>query len=134
MGVQIAKLAFDFMVEHTPTYVKKDARGAWNVAIAGRWKAFKLWVNQAWTHESNFKQIVGDWEDFLSLHEHYADPGTDGARPEMSLLDYYDATRAPGDRGDYGTYAKIQTIMGVKPERATYIDLRQQARNSALAA
>ena len=35
-GGELAKLAFEYLKTQSPEHVKADARGAWNVAIQGR--------------------------------------------------------------------------------------------------
>lgn len=52
VGGEMAKLAFEYLKANAPEHVKEDARGAWNVAVQGRFKAFKNWVTSAWTGRS----------------------------------------------------------------------------------
>ena len=49
VGGELAKLAFDYLKQNSPEYVKTDAAGAWNVAVSGRFKAFKNWATTLWT-------------------------------------------------------------------------------------
>ena len=67
VGGEMAKLAFEYLKANAPEHVKEDARGAWNVAIQGRFKAFKNWVTSAWTGESRLSIAIGDYEDFLAM-------------------------------------------------------------------
>ena len=69
MGAEIAKLAFDFLVENTPALMKRRIRGAWNTSIMGRFKAFKLWAKKLWTGNSAFHDVLGDYQDFLSIYD-----------------------------------------------------------------
>ena len=67
VGGEMAKLAFEYLKANAPEHVKEDARGAWNVAIQGRFKAFKNWVTTAWTGQSRLSTAIGDYEDFLAM-------------------------------------------------------------------
>ena len=89
-----------------------------------RFKAFKSWLNRAWTGETEFKQVLGDYEDYLSLFSENETPGP------YSFREYFNHTRAPGGRGNYEGYANILKKMGTAPERSKYIDLRQQTRKN----
>ena len=106
VGGELAKLAFNYLKENSPEHVKEDARGAWNVAVQGRFKAFKNWVKEAWTGESRLVWAVGDYEDFLSM---FAE-GDNTKRP--TLKEFYEATRAPADLGDWKTFQQIMNRMG----------------------
>ena len=49
VGGEMAKLAFEYLKTNSPDYVKGDMSGAWNVAVMGRFKAFKNWATTVWT-------------------------------------------------------------------------------------
>ena len=103
-------------------------KGAFRTAAMGRYKAFKHWLTKAWSGKSDLQTIIGDYEDYLSLFE----PESKEAR--LSLHEYFDATRAPGDDGHYEQYAKIMNKMGQTGDRKHYIEIRQDSRNKKLAA
>ena len=102
MGGELARLAFDYMVANTSGHVKRNVKGGFNTAIKGRYKAFKNWLNAAWTGKSNLETVIGDYEDYLSLLS------PEGENSDLSLHEYFNATRAAGDEGVYKDY---QTIM-----------------------
>ena len=67
MGGELARLAFDYLVANTPDHVKRNIKGGFNTAVSGRYKAFKNWLEAAWTGKSNLETVIGDYEDYLSL-------------------------------------------------------------------
>lgn len=125
VGGEMAKLAFEYLKANAPEHVKEDARGAWNVAVQGRFKAFKNWVTAAWTGESRLATAIGDYEDFLAMFP----AGDESKRP--SFREFYEATRAPGDRGDFKTFKEIMNRMGHVADKRHYIEIRQMGRQSA---
>ena len=106
VGGELAKMAFDYMVDNAPQNVKADMKGAFRTAAVGRYKAFKHWLTKAWSGKSDLQTIIGDYEDYLSLFE----PTSKEER--LSLHEYFDATRAPGDDGHFNEYTKIMNMMG----------------------
>jgi len=70
--------------------------------------------------------IVGDYEDYLSLFP------INSKKDRVSLHQYFEATRAPGDRGNWVAYEDIIQRMGLNPDRAHYVQVRQESRNPEL--
>lgn len=68
VGGQLARLAVGYLQANAAEHVKEDARGAWSVAVQGRFQAFKNWVREAWAREPRLASAVGDYEDFLALY------------------------------------------------------------------
>ena len=126
MGGELAKLAFQYLKANTPDALKNEASGAFNMAAKGRFTAFKNWLSSCWSGDSNLTTVVGDYEDYLAMF------GPDATQRKISLREFFDATRSPGDRGDFETYQAIMNAMGQKAERDHYVGLRQEARNDAL--
>ena len=124
VGGELAKLAFDYLKANSPEHVKEDARGAWNVAVQGRFVAFKNWVKEAWTGESRLVDAVGDYEDFLAM---FAE-GDKTQKP--SFKEFYEATRAPADLGEYKTFQLIMNRMGHVADKKHFIEIRQEGRQS----
>ena len=67
VGGELAKMAFQYLKDNAPEHIKEDAKGAWNVAVMGRFKAFKNWVAATWTGKSHLNMAIGDYEDFLAM-------------------------------------------------------------------
>ena len=103
-GGELAKMAYDFVNENSPEYLKQEVGSAFNYQVMGRWAAFKNFLTVAWTGESNFQRVLADYEDFLSMYE-------DPANCEISFLEYFNATRAAGGTGDFKTYEQIMNKM-----------------------
>lgn len=122
MGGELAKLAFDYLVANTPQHVKRNLTSGFNTAVAGRWKAFKNWLQAAWTGKSNLTSVIGDYEDYLSLFT----PGESGNA--LSLKSYYESTSAAGDEGHYKDYSGIMDLMGQTGDRTHYVGVRQATR------
>ena len=61
--------------------------------------------------------------DYLALFE---DRDT---TPKPSLREFYEATRAPSDLGDYKTFQVIMNAMGNVADKRHYIEIRQQGRH-----
>ena len=53
VGGELAKMAFDYMVDNAPQNVKADMKGACRTAAVGRYKAFKHWLTKAWSGKSD---------------------------------------------------------------------------------
>ena len=53
VGGELAKMAFDYMVDNAPQNVKADMKGAFRTAAVGRYKAFKHWLTKAWSGKSD---------------------------------------------------------------------------------
>jgi hypothetical protein len=119
VGGEMAKLAFNYMKENVPNHVKDDMNKAYNSALGGRFKAFKNWITEAWSGKTNLENVVGDYEDYLALF------ALDSSDERISLHEFWDATRAPGDEGDYPSYQKIMNRMGATGDRAHYVGVRQ---------
>ena len=124
VGGELANLAFEYMKEQTPDNTKNQFAGAWHTAASGRYKAFKYWLKESWGGESTVQQILGDYEDYLSLFA-----TDDVINDRISLHEYWDASRAPGDEGTFEDYSNILNIMGQVGDRAHYIGVRQESRN-----
>ena len=121
---ELAKLAFDYLVANTPQHIKRNITSGFNTAIAGRWKAFKNWLQAAWTGKSSLTSVISDYEDYLSLFP----PGEEGSKDALSLSSYYEATSAAGDEGTYKDYSGIMELMGQTGERDHYVGVRQATR------
>ena len=67
--------------------------------------------------------IVGDYEDYLSLFP------INSKKDRVSLHQYFEATRAPGDRGNFSAYQEIMNRMGMSAEKDAYVGIRQESRN-----
>ena len=63
-------------------------------------------MKESWSGETNLEHIVGDYHDYLSLFYN------DSNEEKISLRAFFDATRSPGDRGDYKTFEKIMKRIG----------------------
>jgi len=125
-GGELAKLAFDYMKENAPMGFKKNISGAFATAIGGRFKAFQGWLKQAWSGVTGLETVLGDYEDYLALFP------AKSHKKKVSLHGYFDATRAPGDRGNYNQYQKVINRMGLTAEKSHYVTIRAEARNSEL--
>ena len=119
VGGELAKMAFQYLKDNAPEHIKEDARGAWNVAVMGRFKAFKNWVAATWTGKSHLNLAIGDYEDFLAMF------GENDTTKKPSFREFYEATRAPADTGDFKTFQLIMNRMGHVAEKPHYIDIRQ---------
>jgi len=128
IGGELASLAFDYMKSQAPEGMRKTLGGAYASGVKGRFTAFKSWLSQAWSGKTELLQIIGDYEDYLSLFP------TNSDKPRISLHQYFDATRAPGDRGNFSVYKDVINRMGLDAEKGTYVGIRQESRNSALRA
>ena len=126
MTGELAKLAFDYMYDHAPMYIKQEGRTGWNVAILGRFKAFKQFMTKSWTGKSSLRLAVDDYMDFLSLEP-------DNERVGISFSQFFDNTRAVEGRGTYDGYSEVMKRYGSAPERKNFISTRQAARNAVLA-
>ena len=124
VGGELAKLAFDYLKENSPEYVKEDAKGAWNVAVQGRFTAFKNWIKEAWTGSSQLSWAIGDYEDFLAMF-----PDGDKTK-KPTFKEFYEATRAPADLGEYKVFQQIMNRMGHVADKTHYIEIRQEGRQS----
>ena len=125
VGGEMAKLAFEYLKANAPEHVKEDARGAWNVAVQGRFKAFKNWVTSAWTGKSRLNIAIGDYEDFLAMFPE------DDETVKPSFREFYEATRAPADMGEFKTFQTIMNRMGHVADKRHFIEIRQEGRQSA---
>lgn len=52
MGGELAKMAFDYMKANAPLEAKNAANTVWQEKVAGRYKAFKGWLKEAWSGKS----------------------------------------------------------------------------------
>lgn len=118
-------MAFQFLKDNAPEHVKEDARGAWNVAVMGRFKAFKNWITATWTGKSYLNLAIGDYEDFMAMF------GENDKTTKPSFRQFYEATRAPADMGDFKTFQMIMNRMGHVAEKPHYIQIRQEGRQQA---
>ena len=125
VGGELAKMAFQYLKDNAPEHIKEDARGAWNVAVMGRFKAFKNWVTATWTGKSHLQIAIGDYEDFLAMF------GENDTTKKPSFREFYEATRAPADTGDFKTFQLIMNRMGHVAEKPHYISIRQEGRQTA---
>ena len=55
-------------------------------------------MKEAWSGDTKLTSIVGDYLDYLSLFH------TDEQAERITHREYFDATRAPEDRGHFDTY------------------------------
>lgn len=124
VGGELAKLAFEYLKENAPEHVKEDARGAWNVAVQGRFTAFKNWVKEVWTGNSRLMTAIGDYEDFLAM---FPDGDT---TIQPSFRTFYECTRAPADLGDFATFQVIMNRMGHVADKRHYVEIRQEGRQT----
>ena len=117
-------MAFQYLKDNAPEHIKEDARGAWNVAVMGRFKAFKNWVTATWTGESHLNAAIGEYEDFLAMF------GENDTTKKPSFRVFYEATRAPADTGNFKTFQLIMNRMGHVAEKPHYIQIRQEGRQT----
>ena len=127
MGGEMAALAFDYMKENAPEGMKKGMGAALATAVKGRFSAFKNWLKQAWSGDTDILTIVGDYEDYLALF-----PTNSEKTPRVSLHQFFDATRAPGDRGNFSAYKEVIERMGMTAARDHYVGVRLESRNLEL--
>ena len=127
VGGELAKLAFDYMKANSPDHVKKDAASAWNTAVQGRFQAFKNWCVTAWSGETTFDLALGDYMDYLALFEDR------DQTPKPSFKEFYEATRAPSDLGEYTTFKVVMNAMGAVADKRHFIEIRQQGRHKTSA-
>ena len=59
---------------------------------------------------------------------------TDSTLPRITLHEYFDATRAPGDRGHFNAYQAVINQIGQTADKQHYIKVRQEGRNNKLRA
>ena len=57
----------------------------------------------------------------------------DDKAPQVSLKEFFEATRAPEDMGYYRDYQKIVNKMGLVADKKHYLEVRAKARNSSTA-
>ena len=69
VGGELAKVAFNYAKERVSDSVKQDASSGWNVAIRGRFEAFKNYCTSAWTQQTYLEMAVGDYLDYLQLFD-----------------------------------------------------------------
>ena len=69
IGGELAKVAFNYAKENVSDSVKRDASSGWNVAIRGRFEAFKKYCTSVWTQSSYLEMAVGDYLDYLQLFD-----------------------------------------------------------------
>ena len=122
VGGELAKLAFEYLKANSPEHVKEDARGAWNVAIQGRFKAFKNWITAVWTGNSALATVIGDYEDYIAMFP----DGDTTTKP--SLRAFYESTRAPADLGNFKDFKEIMNRLGHVAEKRHFIEIRQEGR------
>ena len=117
-------MAFQYLKENAPEHIKEDARGAWNVAVMGRFKAFKNWVAATWTGKSYLTTAIGEYEDFLAMF------GENDTTKKISFRQFYESTRAPADLGDFKTFQMIMNRLGHVAEKPHFIQIRQEGRQT----
>ena len=97
----LGRFALEYMNSQMPNIVPAEAGVILKKIAEGRITAFKHWLEESWSGDTKLTYIVGDYLDYLSLFKN------DSQAKRLTLREYFDATRAPEDRGDFEQYAEI---------------------------
>ena len=106
---------------------KNDWMAAFNTAVGGRIKALRQDMAEKWSGKTGIEFVIGDYVDYLSLYNPAGDEDH-----VLDLREFFNATRAHDDLGNYEDYGVIMDKMGTGPDPMAYRKIRQQARNGAL--
>ena len=105
MGINFAKIAFQFAKKNAPPGVRRQINTAYQYGILGNLEALYGFVMGLFG-ESNTSVIIGDYLDYLSMYN----PARDDQEVQ-DLDEFFVATRSHNDRGKFEDWEHVMKIM-----------------------
>jgi len=108
LSKELAEMAFDYMAKRASMSTKKDFGAAYS-EVRGRMEAWSAGLKDFWSGRTGLAEVIDDYLDYVSLNNPAGPPDD-----VLDLREYFDATRAHNDRGNYENYAKVMKMMDME--------------------